>query len=112
MSASAKIVVIYPRPRDEAAFEQVYQVYKDVHLPMLESKLKGISRLVATKVLSSPDGTPRTYRIAEIHFADAEALNACIKSDGARQVIDHAASISSGGVPIVMVCEEENFLYW
>lgn len=105
----AKIVVIYPRPQDEAAFEQVY---KDVHLPMAEEKLKGMNRLVATKVLTSPQGETRTYRIAEIHFSTLDALNSCMETEGAKQVVEHAFSISTGGKPIVLICEEETFLYW
>lgn len=103
------MVVIYPRPVDEAAFEKVY---RDIHLPMVEEKLKGLSRLVATKVVSSPMGEARTYRIAELHFGSMEALAECMQSDGAREVTEHAVSISTGGKPIVLVCEEETFLYW
>lgn len=109
MAAGAKIVVIYPRPQDEAAFEQVYRA---VHLPMLEEKLKGLSRVVATKVLSSPQGEARTYRIAELHFGSMEVLNETFQSEGARAVMEHAATISTGGKPIVLVCDEETFLYW
>jgi len=109
MAAVTKLVVIYPRPRDEAAFEQAY---KDVHLPMVEDKLKGLSRMVATRILSSPDGDARTYRIAELHFSNPEALEECLQSPGAKEVLDHATSISTGGRPILLVCEEETFLYW
>ena len=107
--AAAKIVVIYPRPHDEAAFEQAY---KEVHLPMLESKLKGLSRVVATKVLRSPQGEARTYRIAELHFGSMDILEKCLESEGAKSVIEHATSISSGGTPILLISEEETFLYW
>ena len=42
-----KLVVIYPRPRDVAAFEKAYH---DEHLPMAMEKLKGVTKFVATKV--------------------------------------------------------------
>jgi len=109
MASSVKVVVIYPKPRDEAAFEREY---KNVHLPMVEDKFKGVSRLVTTKVLSSPQGEAKTYRIAELHFPSMEALNACLQSDGAKALLDHAATISTGGRPIVLVCDEETFMYW
>jgi uncharacterized protein (TIGR02118 family) len=109
MAAAPKIVVIYPRPRDEAAFEQEY---RETHLPMLEEKLKGLSRVVATKVLNSPQGEAKTYRIAELHFGSMEVLQACLQSEGAKAVMEHATGISTGGRPIVLVCEEETFLYW
>jgi hypothetical protein len=41
-----------------------------------------------------------------------EALNACMDSPGAKEVVDHAFSISTGGKPVILICEEETFLYW
>ena len=107
--ATAKLVLIYPRPQNEAEFERVY---KNVHMPMVEEKLKGLNRFVATKIVGSPQGSTRTYRIAEAHFSDMKTLEACMESEGGRQVIEHAKSMSTGGPPIVLVCEEENFLFW
>jgi uncharacterized protein (TIGR02118 family) len=104
-----KIVVVYPRPQDEEAFEKVY---KDEHLPMAEAKLKGMTRLVATKVLSSPQGKVAAYRIAEVYFSNMEALTSCVQSDPGQEVVAHAAKISTGGPPIVLICEEESFVYW
>jgi uncharacterized protein (TIGR02118 family) len=109
MAVTSKVVVIYPRPQDEEAFEREY---KNVHLPMLEDKLKGISRVVASRVLTSPQGEARTYRIAELHFGSREALDRCLQSEGAAAVLEHATEISTGGKPIVLICEEETFLYW
>ena len=104
-----KIVVIYPRPKDEEAFEQAY---KDEHLPLAESKLKGMTRLVATKVLSSPQGKVMLYRIAEVHFSSMDDLNKCVESEGGQEVIAHAAKISTGGPPILLVCEEDSKVIW
>ena len=104
-----KIVVIYPRPKDEATFEQLY---KEEHLPLAEEKLKGMTRLVATKVVSSPQGKVTAYRIAEVHFSTMDDLTKCAESEGGKAVLAHAAKISSGGPPIVLVCEEESFVYW
>jgi uncharacterized protein (TIGR02118 family) len=107
--ASAKLVLIYPRPQDERSFEQVY---RDVHVPMAEQKLKGLNRFVAAKVVESPQGPTRTYRISEAHFSNLAALEECMESEGAKQVLDHAISISTGGPPIVLICEEESRLVW
>lgn len=106
---SVKIVVIYPRPQDEAAFEKAYQ---DEHIPMAESKLKGMTRLVLTKVTGSPQGKVAAYRIAEVHFPTMDDLNKCIESDGGKEVVAHAIKISTGGPPIMLVCEEESFVFW
>ena len=104
-----KVVVIYPRPTDEEEFERVY---RDEHLPLAEQKLKGMTRLVATKVLSSPQGKMTAYRIAEVHFSSMDDLNKCVESEGGQQVIAHATKISTGGTPILLVCEEESKVIW
>jgi uncharacterized protein (TIGR02118 family) len=106
---SVKIVVIYPRPQNEEAFEKTY---KEDHLPLVESKLKGMTRLVAAKIVSSPQGKVMAYRIAEIHFSNMEDLTKCAESEGGKEVLAHAAKISTGGPPIVLVCEEESFVFW
>ena len=107
--AGAKIVVIYPRPLDEAAFEKEY---RSVHVPMMEEKMKGMSRLVLTKVLNSPLGNVAAYRFAEVHFPSMAALEQCTGSDGGKQVVAHSNQISTGGAPILLICEEESFVYW
>ena len=72
--AGVKFMVIYPRPTDIETFEKVYQ---DEHVPMAVEKLGGKTKLVATKVLASPQGIPPFYRIVEIHFPSTKALEAC-----------------------------------
>ena len=104
-----KIVVIYPRPQDEAGFEKAY---RDEHVPLVEEKLKGMTRLVLTKVTGSPQGRVMAYRIAEVYFSSMDDLNKCVESEAGQQVIAHATKISTGGAPIMLVCEEESFVYW
>jgi uncharacterized protein (TIGR02118 family) len=104
-----KLLVIYPRPLDEGEFEKAY---KNEHLPMAEQKLKGMTRLVASKVLSSPQGNVTTYRLAEVHFSSMDELNKCAESEDGKAVIAHAAKISTGGPPILLVCDEESKVYW
>ena len=106
--SGVKLVVMYPRPKDVDAFEKVYQ---SEHVPMAVEKLKGKSKLVATKVVGAPAGTPPFYRVAEVHFPSMEALQACAASDGAKETLAHAAKISSGGPPVVMVAEEQSFSF-
>jgi uncharacterized protein (TIGR02118 family) len=106
--ASVKLVVMYPRPKDIDAFETLYQTE---HVPMAVNKLAGKTRLVATKVNASPQGTPPFYRIAEVHFPSMAALQACAASEGGKETLKHAASISSGGPPVIMIAEEESFSF-
>ncbi|MGA7929957.1 MAG: EthD family reductase [Candidatus Sulfotelmatobacter sp.] len=105
---NVKLIVIYPRPKDIESFERVY---KNEHVPMAVEKLGGKTKIVASKIVGSPQGTPPFHRIAEIHFPSMEALQACAASDGGKQTLANAVAISSGGAPIFLVAEEEVFVF-
>jgi uncharacterized protein (TIGR02118 family) len=106
--ADVNLIVIYPRPTDIDAFEKVYQ---NLHAPLAVAKLGGKTKIVATKVLASLQGTPPFYRIAEIHLPSMRDLEACAALDGGKQVLAQAVSISSGGQPIFLVAEEQAFTF-
>ncbi len=106
--ARAKIVVIYPPPTDAEAFEKEYA---DEHIPMVAEKIGGKTKAVLTKVLGVPEGPPPFYRIAEIHFPSMEALQDSLASEGTQETAAHAGVISTGGPPIIMICEEETVTY-
>ena len=95
-------------PKDIESFERVY---KNEHVPMAVEKLTGKTKIVASKVVGSTQGTPPFHRIAEIHFPCMEALQACAASEGGKQTIANAIAISSGGAPIFLVAEEEVFVF-
>lgn len=103
---SIKLVVMYPPPKDVAEFERRYE---SEHVPMAVEKLAGKSKIVNTRVVSSPQGAPAFHRIAEVHFPTADALQRCAASAGGRETLAHAAAISTGGPPVVLVAEEESF---
>jgi uncharacterized protein (TIGR02118 family) len=103
---AVKLIVMYPRPKNVQAFEDVYNRQ---HVPMAVEKLAGKSKIVASKVLGSPNGKPAFHRIAEIHFPSMEALEACAASDGGKQTLANAVSISSGGPPVFLIAEQEVF---
>ena len=103
-----KLVVIYPRPTDIAAFEKIYT---NEHAPLAVAKLCGKTKIVATKILGSPQGIPPFHRIAEVHFPSMQALEACAASDGGKEALAHAVKISTGGPPIFLVAEEEIFMF-
>ena len=104
--AGAKIVVIYPTPRDAAAFERVY---RDEHTPMVSrANFPGITRFVATRITGSADGKPAPFaRVAELHFPSLQALQAAAGSEGAKQAVAHAVQIATGGPPLFLIAEEE-----
>ena len=103
---SAKLIVVYPQPTDVEAFEAVYQ---REHVPMAVANLVGKTRIVATRVVQSPQGEPQFYRIVEVHFPSMEALQQCAESAGGKETLAHAVRISSGGPPAIMIAEEEVF---
>jgi len=105
---SVKLTVIYPHPKDVAAFENIYQTE---HVPLAVARLVGKTKMVATKVLASPQGTAPFYRIAEVYFSSMQALEECAASVGGKETLAHAAKISSGGPPIILVAEEETFTF-
>ena len=98
------MIVIYPRPTDIDAFDKVYS---EEHVPMAVENLSGKTRIVATKIVGSPQGVPPFHVIAEVHFPAIEALQTCAASDGGKEILAHAVSISSGGSPIFLVAEEQ-----
>jgi uncharacterized protein (TIGR02118 family) len=106
--ADVKLVVIYPQPKDVSAFEKVYT---DEHVPLAVAKLGGKTKMVATKILGSPQGVPPFYRIAEVYFPSMQALEACASSEGGKEALAHAVKISTGGAPIFLVAEEQTFTF-
>ena len=104
----AKLIVIYPRPKDIVAFEKVYI---EEHVPLAVAKLTGKTKIVATKVTSSPQGTPPFYRIVEVHFPSKGALEACAATPAAQEALAHAVKISTGGTPLFLIAEEETFTF-
>jgi len=104
--SGAKIVVLYPHPKDEEAFEKAYV---GQHIPMAVAKLNGKTKMVASKMMSGPDGGKAPfYRIAEIHFPSLKALQDCLASPGGQETVADAIAISSGGVPVFMIAEEKS----
>ena len=103
---TAKLIVIYPQPTDLQVFEKAYQ---EEHVPLAIEKLRGITKIVATRTTVSPQGVPPYYRIAEVHFPSMRALEECAASEGGQETLANAMKISSGGPPVIMIAEEESF---
>jgi hypothetical protein len=53
--SDAKLIVMYPFPKNVDAFEKIYQ---NEHVPLTVAKLGGKTKIVATKI----PGSPPTYR--------------------------------------------------
>jgi hypothetical protein len=82
--AGAKLIVIYPRPKDTESFERVYL---NEHVPMAVEKLASKNKIVASKIVGSGQGTPHFHRVVEIHFPTNEGSGS-VHRIGRRQTDD------------------------
>ena len=99
-----KLIVAYPPPTNVEAFEKVYL---DEHVPLAIAKLAGGIKIVATKILGSPQASSPFYRVAEAYFPSMRVLETWAGSPGGKEVLDHAAKISTGGPPVILIAEDE-----
>jgi uncharacterized protein (TIGR02118 family) len=104
--AAAKLIVMYPTPRNVDAFERAYS---EEHLPLAAPifKAAGATKVVLTKIASAATGTASIHRLAEIHFPSLDSLNTCAASQPGRDALADASRISNGGPPIVLVATED-----
>lgn len=108
--AAAKLMVMYPAPKNLDSFEEAYN---KEHIPMAAPifQAAGATKVVLSKMTGSPSGEPPFHRIAEIHFPSIAALQACAASKAGQDALAHAAKISNGGPPVVMIAEEETVTF-
>jgi uncharacterized protein (TIGR02118 family) len=97
---TAHLLILYPIPKDIEKFDRAY---REEHLPYAGPKLVGATG-VATKRVVGPGFAPPPYHLmSDVSFPTLDALKACAASEGGKQALEHAASISSGGAPMLMV---------
>jgi uncharacterized protein (TIGR02118 family) len=108
---SVKLVVLYPYPKDQEAFEQAYVTEHIPKVAAIAKKLAHCTKAVYTRVLMSPEGASPFCRIAELHYPSLEAMQADFSTPEALELGAHAASISTGGIPISIVCDEETVTF-
>lgn len=99
----AKLVVLYGTPDDPAAFDAHY---RDVHAPLVEH-LPGLERWSSAKFVGAADNGDLPYhRIVELHFADADALQAAFGSDeGKATAADYGQIAPSGSRMFIAVAD-------
>src|SRR5688572_9097316 len=102
--AGAKLMVLYPQPVDRDTFERTYL---QEHLPMAREGIIGATKLVLSRAISAPGGAPAFHRAAEIYFESQDALERSLATPSTQAVAQHAVSISTGGAPIFLICDEQ-----
>jgi len=100
---SVQLLVIYPPPKDSAAFDKAY---REQHLPYAGPRLVGATGVTTKRVLGSPAGAPFAHMISFVAFPSVEAAKACAQSKGGSEALEHAASISTGGAPQVILIDD------
>ena len=74
-----KLIILFPRPGDEASFETHY----NQNLALME-QLPGVRRRQACMVLGNPAGNSPYYRILELYFDDYAELDKALLSPEGR----------------------------
>ncbi|BDG05712.1 EthD family reductase [Anaeromyxobacter oryzae] len=101
---SAHLLIMYPHPKNAAAFDRVY---REEHLPYAGPRLGGATGVVSQRVVSADGKRAPYYAISDVTFPSLDALLECASSPGAAEALQHASSISTGGPPtIVMVSDD------
>jgi uncharacterized protein (TIGR02118 family) len=100
---SIKLVVLYPQPLDESEFEQRYH---NQHLPLMARALGSSERTRTYKARPALASTS-LYRMAEVQFANLDELRAFGMSELGSEARRSAETVSTGGKPITLICEED-----
>jgi uncharacterized protein (TIGR02118 family) len=100
---SAHLLVMYPHPKNPIEFDRAY---KEEHLPYAGPKLKGATSVVTKKVVGPSFAPPPFYLISDVTYPTIEKLKECAASTG-KEALDHAASISTGGAPTIVVVTDD-----
>jgi len=97
----AHLLIMYPSPKDPKKFERAY---REEHLPYAGPRLAGATSVVSKRVA----GADAPYHaISDVTFPSLDALQACAVSAGGKEALAHAASISTGGAPVVLVVTDD-----
>jgi uncharacterized protein (TIGR02118 family) len=101
---SAHLLILYPNPKDPAVFDRAY---RDEHLPYAGPRLKGATGVATKRVVGPSFAPPRYHLMSDVSFPSIDALRECAASAGGQEALKHAASISSGGAPLLLVVTED-----
>ena len=104
--SEAKLMVLYPQPKDPVQFEQDYQA----HLNLFHQRMNipdDERPYTVTKMVSTPQAPSAYYQMFSFTFPTAEALKQTLASDEMAEIAVDANRISSGGAPVVLIGSDE-----
>lgn len=100
---SAHLLIMYPHPKDAKEFDRAY---REEHLPYAAPRLKGATGVVTKRVVGPSFAPPPYHLISDVSFPTIETLKTTAASSG-KEALTHAASISSGGAPTILVVTDD-----
>jgi uncharacterized protein (TIGR02118 family) len=101
---TAHLLVLYPHPTNAEAFDRAY---REEHLPLAGPKLTGATGVTTKRVVGPAFAPPPYHLISDVSFPTIDALKTCAGSTSGQEALAHAASISSGGAPTIVVVTDE-----
>lgn len=92
-----KLVVLYPEPKDRAAFEEHYRT---IHIPLAEA-LPGLRAYRFSLAVEGVAGASAYFAVFEGDFDDAEALDAALASPQGSRVSADVPNYATGGAVMI-----------
>jgi uncharacterized protein (TIGR02118 family) len=96
---SAHLLILYPVPKDTVEFDRAY---REEHLPYAGPRLVGATGVETQRVVGPGFAPPPYHLMSDVSFPTVDALKACAASAKRKEALAHAASISSGGAPMLI----------
>lgn len=98
-----KLVALYRKPADPAAFDRAYF---ETHVPLVK-KIPNLRRVDVARVTGAPRGEPEFYMIAEMYFDNKATMDAAMASPENAEAGKNLMSFARGVVTFVYA-EEVN----
>src|SRR5574338_354308 len=98
------LLILYPIPKDRAAFDRAY---REEHLPYAAPRPAGATGVATRRVVGPGFAPPPYHLMSGVSFSTLDALKSCAASAGGKEALAHAASISSGGAPLLIVATDD-----
>lgn len=97
---AAKLLVLYNRPTDPAAFDSYYA---EMHMPIVKMIPSMQSFVVSTGPITAPDGSQSSYhQIAELTFDSMADLQAAMSSSAGRTTAGDLRNFAGAGVTLLV----------
>ncbi|MGH3169908.1 MAG: EthD family reductase [Trebonia sp.] len=106
MTTTARLMVLWGRPSDPAAFERHY---REVHIP-LALRIPGLRRYTLSRDITLARGEDAYYLVAELDFDDITALRAGFQSPQGQATAADVANLSRYATVKGMIYQLEDLL--